>query len=64
MMATLTRSCLPDEAVHLAGWFEVQSLLADGSHYSRHMADGKVHFWLYLSRPLDEQDAIPVAVQP
>lgn len=55
-IATLRRSCTPEEAVHCAGWVEVQSLLADGSHYSRNAWKGTVAFTLYISRAADGLD--------
>ncbi len=56
VIASLVRECRPEEAVHLAGWFEVQAMLADGSHYSRTFFRGTVRFVLYTTRQTDAHD--------
>ena len=57
VMATLERHCAAADAVHLAGWIEVQAILAEGAHYSRFGHGGQVFYTLYMSRATDELDA-------
>jgi hypothetical protein len=64
-LASGSMSTRADDALRLAREVETQASLHDEVHYSRSRCrHGQVTFWLYLSRPVDEQDAIPVAVQP